>query len=977
MSTTHEMNNASGEFYLNFKENLVQLDFNMTTDGSQSLHVYGAIPDARSAIFDIWRDYEDIRVSDVAYYLRLNHSRLITSSLLWRPDLKHDIQNGIRSGVIQLYTDVLEGINNTKQYIRAETSDAIYSIWYDAKPVVEKFLEDLRELRAIENDFDEFKLFLNKSYHANEFYVKDIVNISMMIFDELTLKTHFESLPAIVSEIWDIMGESGTKIKKGILWVIEKIKTYYKNTADFIRGLLDGDPIDHLSDAFKSLVEQYDAFIKDLHVAFIQYMERLWSETYALIVDNWHKTLAAIEPTFLKLIHYLETIVWNTSREFLNFLYIRKSELIESPYFVQFANFTHDLDRFYKDITGNNTIASITKYSKIAWNFLKEKYFNMVPFGKELQEIVSEILAELNELRKLPSIQYLTRKCEEVYENVKWFYDYFDIEERLHRFVALLHKKLTDMSQTALQAENRQEIPELQTIYNIQNYLLSTRTSFWDFYYDYKPYTELSGWLPPFKAQALLVGSRYYVTFDRKYYDFRGSCSYLLATDYVHRNFSIVVSYDNSAKTHELLLLINNTVVHVNVFADTVKIGNDGISLPAQIGETLIYREDDVVIASSKSDFVLECNMKFDLCVFEASGWYFGKTAGLWGTINNEPSDDFLTSHKIKAKPKDLQLFTDSWALKNCTSSKVRNLNRNRRPSANIERLCEEFFISKLSQLTTCFPRISKDPFLSMCLNSTTEKEACSSALAYINLCDFSNTPLRIPDVCVKCNSPNGTQLKEGQFIQLDAPDLPQSADVVFIIEAKDCNKNLRKAKNFDNVVELLNKELLGYNLTNNRYAVVVFGGDGVFDEPRSLVVNNHIFGDARQIITYFDSIQTENGKNRFDIIQCAILNDMSFGFRPGVSRNFILMPCSECKEYNMKIDCKGQFGDGTAAAVRGSKCIVAVLKIVNRSRTCRVQNDQVKSMQRPLVEEPTKSAPTTLALIQIAGSRQDSGVQH
>lgn len=61
-------------------------------DGSQSLHVYGVIPDARSAMFDIWRDYEDIRVSDVAYYLRLNHSRLIVSSLLWRPDLKHDIQ---------------------------------------------------------------------------------------------------------------------------------------------------------------------------------------------------------------------------------------------------------------------------------------------------------------------------------------------------------------------------------------------------------------------------------------------------------------------------------------------------------------------------------------------------------------------------------------------------------------------------------------------------------------------------------------------------------------------------------------------------------------------------------------------------------------------------------------------------------------------------------------------------------------------
>ncbi|KYB29704.1 hypothetical protein TcasGA2_TC031518 [Tribolium castaneum] len=935
ISASHEMNNASGEFYLNFEEKLVQLDFNMTTDGSQSLHVYGVIPDARSAMFDVWRDYQDIRVSDVAYYLRLNHSRLIMSSLLWRPDLKHDILNGIRSSAKQLYNGMLEGINNTKQYVRSETNDAIHGIWDDAKPLVEHFLDDLRGLRDIENDFDEFKVFLNKSYNANEFYIKDIVNISMMMFDELALKKHFVSLPAIVSEIWEIMGESGAKIKKSIEWVIEKIKTYYKNTADFIRGLLDGDPIDHLSDAFKNIVEQYDAFIKDLHVTFIQYMEQLWSQTYALIVSNWHKTLAAIEPTFIKLIHYLETIAWTTSREFLDFLYIRKSELIESPYFVKFANFTHDMDRFYKDITGNNTIASITKYTKIVWNFLKEKYFNTVPFGKELQEVVMEIVNELNELKKLPSIQFLLAKYDEWYNNAKWLYDYFDVENRVHRFVTLLHQKLSDMALTALQAENRyrvaktkfifepsegimlleqklpmswhafnetpkfQEIPELQTIYNIQNYLLSTRISFWDFYYDYKPYTELSSWLPPFKAQAMLVGSRYYVTFDRRYYDFRGSCSYLLATDYVDRNFSVVVSYDNSAKIHELLLLINNTVVHVNVFTDSVKIGNDGITLPTQIGDTSLFLEADVFTAVSKNGFVLECNLKFDLCVFELSGWYFGKTAGLWGTMNNEPSDDFLTSQKVKAKPEDLQTFTNSWALKKCTSN-ANSVNTRSRPNPAVESLCDEFFISKLSSLTTCFPRISKDPFVAMCLNSTNEKEACSVALAYISLCSYSNTPLRIPDVCVKCTTPNGTEIPEGVSVRFEGSNLPQSADTVFIIEAKECNKNLRTKKHFDLIIEQLDKELNLHALTDNRYAIVLFGGDDVFDEPRNLVVNNKVFVEAQQIITHFDSIPSGNGNlDIFDAIAFA----RELLFRPGVSKNFILIPCSECKDYNMRLD--------------------------------------------------------------------------
>lgn len=62
------------------------------TDGSQSLHMYGKIPDARSAFLDIWRNYEEIRISDVSYLLKLNHSRLLISYLKWRPELKQDMK---------------------------------------------------------------------------------------------------------------------------------------------------------------------------------------------------------------------------------------------------------------------------------------------------------------------------------------------------------------------------------------------------------------------------------------------------------------------------------------------------------------------------------------------------------------------------------------------------------------------------------------------------------------------------------------------------------------------------------------------------------------------------------------------------------------------------------------------------------------------------------------------------------------------
>lgn len=84
--------NSTGRFYINFIDRFVRLAVNMTPDASQNIQLLGTVPDARSASLNLWRDYEDIRIVDVAYYMRINHSRLVTSQLMWRPKLKDDIK---------------------------------------------------------------------------------------------------------------------------------------------------------------------------------------------------------------------------------------------------------------------------------------------------------------------------------------------------------------------------------------------------------------------------------------------------------------------------------------------------------------------------------------------------------------------------------------------------------------------------------------------------------------------------------------------------------------------------------------------------------------------------------------------------------------------------------------------------------------------------------------------------------------------
>lgn len=106
-------------------------------------------------------------------------------------------------------------------------------------------------------------------------------------------------------------------------------------------------------------------------------------------------------------------------------------------------------------MTGNSTLWNIIKYTKVVWNFLNERYFKRIPFGKELRAVAAEITNEVIELKHLPSIRYFFEKYNELKEDVKWFYDYFDVGTRIRRVVSLVHLKLTEITQTALQVENR------------------------------------------------------------------------------------------------------------------------------------------------------------------------------------------------------------------------------------------------------------------------------------------------------------------------------------------------------------------------------------------------------------------------------------------------------------------------------------------------------------------------------------------
>lgn len=67
------------------------------------------------------------------------------------------------------------------------------------------------------------------------------------------------------------------------------------------------------------------------------------------------------------------------------------------------------------------------------------------------------------------------------------------------------------------------------------------------------------------------------------------------------------------------------------------------------------------------------------------------------------------------------------------------------------------------------------------------------------------------------CNLINGSYVPEGTFITFNESDAPSTADIVFIVEAKPCNKDIVKTKGIVAVVTAIEKELNEIKIKKNR----------------------------------------------------------------------------------------------------------------------------------------------------------------
>ncbi|XP_024085563.1 apolipophorins [Cimex lectularius] len=928
-----ETTRITSDFYVDLGNYQTALTVNFTPNASEQLLMDGWYRDQRHAQLRVWRTYEDFEISDVICLTRLNHSRMLTSLLIWRPDIKEDLKDFVQTTSNDIWEYSVSTANFWTNYIKSEAIETITDIWLDAKPIVQDFLEDVRDVKNLEDDIDWIKDIFNDAYYNNEFYMKDIYNMYQVLAEEIAFREKMAHVPKLVNELWEVMGETGETMRKSILWLVETIKNAYEKTVDFLKGIVTGESFDQMSLFIRELIGKYDDIIKDMHISFSHYMEELWAQVTDFMTHYMAKSIMSIEPSFIQFVHNIESVFWDSSKKVLEFLYEKQTELLKNPVFNQKFSFTKDLDAFYEDLTKYDFLTNLKKYVTILYNVITKKYVTMVPFGKELNEIGSEIVGGMSELKKLPFVTFTLDLLRDMYSQAEWLYNYLNLNDKLESLLPILYHTVRDLMNTALDNEiinhaartififepdrgrivlkqtlpipwhafnetpNYAEIPEYKMISKIQKFLSPKNKTFWSYYYKYAPIFQSDMWFPPFDTQALIIGNRYIMTFDKVSYQFSPQCSYLLANDFMKGTFSLILRYV-SPKKYLISILVHNKVINVDLLKNQLEVeGEKVLHLPFQLNDTFISAQEGLAVIESKNGFTLKCNFKYDVCGFKISGWYFGKTAGLLGTVDNEAKTDYLTSYGYLDS--NVTSFVKSWGLGTCHPENERSVGR--LSPANSEH-CNSLFTTKISSFAPCFSVINPLPFNEMCLKSIPsvfDDEICSAAYAYIEACKNEFIPLKIPQFCVEC-SINDISIDEGVVHTLRDRYVPRSTDVVFIMEAKECNQYMRAKRLVSTFVTILTKELASVKLLNNRFAVITYGGDGVFDKPRSVLVNNNIFTNEKMIPKFFERIKSGNGNTDiFGALKYATM----LQFRPGVSKTFILIPCSGCDLSNMTVE--------------------------------------------------------------------------
>ncbi|OCT83932.1 hypothetical protein XELAEV_18022071mg [Xenopus laevis] len=263
----------------------------------------------------------------------------------------------------------------------------------------------------------------------------------------------------------------------------------------------------------------------------------------------------------------------------------------------------------------------------------------------------------------------------------------------------------------------------------------------------------------PCYGSCSIYGSGHYITFDKKFYDFDGSCEFVVAQDYCGNSasngtFRIITENIPCGTTgvtcsKSIKIYLGNTELKLTNSHMEKGFGDSETQVEYKVREVGLY-----LAIQTSSDISLIWDKKTSLLIRLPSS-YKGKVCGLCGNYDDNANNDFLTSQLIQAS--NVMPFGNSWKRSNdcpdadsipqpCLASPHRR--------SWAEKKCD---IITNDVFRNCHSKVDPKPFYDACVNDVCSCDTggdcecfCTAVAAYAQLCAKADVCIhwRTPEIC-------------------------------------------------------------------------------------------------------------------------------------------------------------------------------------------------------------------------------------
>jgi hypothetical protein len=316
-------------------------------------------------------------------------------------------------------------------------------------------------------------------------------------------------------------------------------------------------------------------------------------------------------------------------------------------------------------------------------------------------------------------------------------------------------------------------VTELPSNVNIRSNLLNPMLSIFNFEHVFS-ILPFDG----FQLKGHLIEGGHVFTFDGDYFNFNGSCKYILAQDSIDNNFTVVASMAYGKLKSIFLIEKETNFIELNDLG-SLKVKGSYTEFPYNNNGVRAFRLYNSVWLHSEFGVSAMCSTDLKVCHVGINAFYSGKLRGLFGNGNFEPYDDHTLIDGTISK--NVDHFINNYSLGKCPAALSSKL------ALDFEsHMCQDIFgIGSPLAIGTLL--MTKNHFEEACkveVSRTyeTEKEtaACNIAFGYGSALMFSGKFAMLPTRCLKCTGSNN-QKEIGQNFVVKLPN--NKADVVFVVD--------------------------------------------------------------------------------------------------------------------------------------------------------------------------------------------------